>query len=121
MAEVTLQIGGRPHTVACRDGEETRVKLLGAMLEERWATAMRAAGGTPGERAMLFVALMLADDLDEAEQRPPSGAAVSEPALARIADRLEALAHALEHPPREGAADAPPLQPSPLEQSSPSA
>ncbi|MCP3733388.1 cell division protein ZapA [Sphingomonas sp. RP10(2022)] len=96
MANVTLPIGGRPHTVACRDGEEARLQLLGQMIEDRWPTALRAAGGVPGERAMLFVALMLADDLEDIRQRPPEGAAVSEPALARIADRLEALANALE-------------------------
>lgn len=99
MAEVTLQIGGRPHTVSCRDGEESRVKLLGRMLADRWPAANRAAGSMDGERAMLFVALMLADDLDEAIQRPPQGAAVSEAALARIADRLESLADALEQTP----------------------
>lgn len=96
MANVTLSIGDRAFTVACRDGEEARLQQLGRMLAERWPPALRAAGNLPGERAMLFVALMLADDLDEVQQRPPEGAAVSEPALARIADRLEALAQALE-------------------------
>lgn len=96
MAEVTLTIGGRPHKVACRDGEESRVQLLGRMIDQRWASANRAAGGLNAERAMLFVALMLADDLDEAETRPPAGAAVSDAALARIADRLEMLADTLE-------------------------
>ena len=52
-----------------------------------------------GERAMLFVALMLADDLDESRHRAPEGAAVSESALATIADRLDALADALEQSP----------------------
>ena len=100
MAAVTLSIGGRSHVIACRDGEEARVELLGRMIEERWDTAARAAGSTSGgERAMLFVALMLADDLDESANRAPEGAAVSEPALARIADRLEALALALEQSP----------------------
>ena len=100
MAQVTLTIGGRPHMIACRDGEEARVALLGRMIEERWATAARAAGSTSGgERAMLFVALMLADDLDESISRPPEGSAVSENALARIADRLESLANALEQNP----------------------
>ena len=51
------------------------------------------------ERAMLFVALMLADDLDEALVRPVEGAAVSEAALGRIADRLEGLAATLEQSP----------------------
>jgi len=107
MAQVMLDIGGRPHAVACRDGEESRVRMLGAMLAERWPVADRAAGGLSAERAMLFVALMLADDLDEAAHRPPEGAAVSEIALTRIADQLEGLAQALEQ--------------SPLEQSPPSA
>jgi len=97
MAEVILSVGGRPHLVACRDGEEARVQHLGAMLDERWEVAQRAAAGTGGERAMLFVALMLADDLDEAHARPPQGTTVSEPALTQIAERLETLADALEH------------------------
>jgi cell division protein ZapA len=98
MAEVVLTIGGRPHPVACRDGEEERARLLGRLLDQRWAAALRAAGGVSTERAMFFVALMLADALDEAESRPPAGAAVSETALERLADRLEGLAAALEQP-----------------------
>ena len=95
MATVTIEIGGRSHTVACRPGEEARVQLLGRMLDQRWAAADRAAAGQP-ERAMLFVALMMADALEEAESRPPVGAAIAESALERIADRLESLADALE-------------------------
>ena len=100
MADVTLVIGNRHHQVACRNGEEDRVMALGRMLEERWPMGLRAAGNQPGERAMLFVALMLADALDEAQHRPPPGGAVSEQALDRIADRLEALADALEQTPQ---------------------
>lgn len=99
MADVGITIGGRVHMIACRDGEEARVRLLGEMIDERWPTAQRAAGILGGERAMLFVALMLADDLDEAQSRPPAGAAVSEQTLARIAERLEGLADALEQTP----------------------
>jgi cell division protein ZapA len=98
MANVTLSIGGRAYQVATRDGEEARLHELARLLDERWTVANRAAGGNP-ERALLFVSLMLADALDEAEQRPPVGAAVSEPALQRIADRLESLADALEKAP----------------------
>jgi hypothetical protein len=54
---------------------------------------------------MLFVALMLADALDEAE-RPPPGTATPQairpddpvlPDLNRLAERLEAIANALEN------------------------
>ncbi|WP_425229868.1 cell division protein ZapA [Sphingomonas sp.] len=96
MAEVVLQIGGRAFPVACRDGEEARVRDLGRLLEERWPAAQRAAGGVNPERAMFFVALLLADALDETQSRPPAGAAMSEGALARVAARLEALADTLE-------------------------
>jgi cell division protein ZapA len=95
MATVTIQIGDRPHSVNCRPGEEARVRVLGQMVDQRWAAAERAAGGQP-ERAMLFVALMMADALEEAESRPPEGAPIGEIALDRLADRLEKLADALE-------------------------
>lgn len=96
MAEVTLTIGGRAYPVLCRDGEEAQVERLGRMLEERWADADRAAGGMSAERAMMFVALMLADDLAEA-QRAPAAAADAGPTLPPgLADRLEAIAAALE-------------------------
>jgi len=100
MAEVMLQIGGRAHAIGCRNGEEDRVRLLGDMLDERWPLALRAAGNQAGERAMLFVALMLADALDEAQHRPPPGSAVGGAALERIAERLESLANALEQTPQ---------------------
>jgi cell division protein ZapA len=99
MAEVTIMVGGRPHSIACKDGGEHRIRQLGQMIDAKWPAAQRAAGGMGAERTMLFVALMLADDLDEAETRPPEGAALSETALARIADRLESLADALENKP----------------------
>ena len=95
MAEVTLVIGGRRHAVACRDGEEEQVERLGKMLDARWADADRAAGGLSVERAMMFVALMLADDLDEAQRRPATPGDV--PAVPPgLADRLERIAAALE-------------------------
>jgi cell division protein ZapA len=95
MAQVTLSFGGRAHLVACRDGEEARVHQLAAMIEERWATAARAGGGSY-ERTFLYVGLMLADALDEAENRPLPDNLVSEDELAGIAARLESLAGTLE-------------------------
>ena len=95
MPDVTLTIGDRRHTVACRDGEEPQLRKLGEMLDRHWTTAARASGGLNGERTMLFVALMLADQLDEADRRPPEGAGAA--LLDRVAERLERLAAALEN------------------------
>lgn len=95
MAEVTLTIGDRTHIVACRDGEEARLRELGAMLDERWPVARRAAGNSGLERAMLLLALILADDLDESVSRP-APVATDAGVLGGIAERLERLAEALE-------------------------
>ncbi|GGA49955.1 cell division protein ZapA [Sphingomonas psychrolutea] len=94
MADVTLTIGDRRHSVACPDGQEDQVRRLGTMLDAHWSTAARASGGLNGERTMLFVALMLADALEEADRRPT--ATKDEAVLERIATRLESLAASLE-------------------------
>ncbi|MEI9849953.1 MAG: cell division protein ZapA [Sphingomonas sp.] len=94
MADVTLTIAGRDYSVTCRDGEEPHLRRLGALLQGHAVTAQRASGGISGERTMLYIALILADLLDEAERNPPQG--VSPVLLDNLADRLEAVAAALE-------------------------
>lgn len=111
MAQVTLRIGNRDHHIGCRDGSEARLAHVSRLLDERWHAASQAAGGINDERTMLFVALMLADALDEAQASapppapapapaPPIGAtATDDETLSRMADRLEHLANALENRP----------------------
>lgn len=94
MAEVTLTIGTRRHTVACPDGQEDQVRRLGAMLATKYEVAERASGGLSGERTMLFIALMLADALDEANRRP--AVTNDEILLGLVAEQLESLAERLE-------------------------
>lgn len=94
MGQVTLTVAGRSHTIACRDGEEIHLQRLEGMLNKHAQTALHASGGLSGERTMLFLALILADLLDEAERNPPGG--VSPVLLDNLADRLEAVAAALE-------------------------
>lgn len=94
MAQVVLSIGGRGHSVACRDGEEAHLRSLAATLDRHFAVAQRASGGATGERTFLFLALILADALDEAQRQPSSERDTA--LLARVADRLEAIAATLE-------------------------
>lgn len=94
MAEVALMIAGRSYTVACRDGDEPNLKRLEGLIGKHAEMAQRASGGINSERTLLYIALILADLLDEAERNPPQG--VSPVLLDNIADRLEALAVALE-------------------------
>lgn len=115
MAEVILKIGDRQHRIACKAGSEDQVRQMGAMIDARWGAAHRASGGLNAERSMLFVALMLADALDDVQRKPtaesapapvpadPAPAApaptIDETALNRIAERIEAIAAALENRP----------------------
>jgi cell division protein ZapA len=94
VADITLTVAGRHYSIAARDGEELHLRHLEALLDRHAETAQRASGGLNSERTLVYLALILADLLDEAERNPPSG--VSPILLDRIADRLEAVAAALE-------------------------
>ena len=63
MADVKLMIAGRPYDVHCADGEESQLLQLAAVVDEK---ARGIQGGTE-VRQLLFAALMLADDAQEAK------------------------------------------------------
>jgi cell division protein ZapA len=105
MAKVDLMIGGNSYTVACRDGEEARLSTLATMVDAKAADARRALGGVSEARQLLFAALLLADELDEARRQggapataptPPPAADDGDDLLEEIAARLESLSRRLE-------------------------
>ena len=91
MSDVRLKVGGRYYTVACADGEEDRLRSLAAQVDEKVASLGAAASSNEGKN-LLFAAIFLADELDEAKRNAKP--ATEEPALA---ERLERLASALEN------------------------
>ena len=104
MSNVTLQIGGRSYTVACGEGQEEHVAMLGRIVDEKLGT-MDGHAGLNEQRALLFAALLLADEAHELKQAPgaagqaPAGAAVDAldaMKLEVLASRLENLASSLE-------------------------
>ena len=89
MAEVDLTIAGRSYSVACRAGEEDSL---------RNAEALAGLGTLSEARQLLFASLLLADQLLEkhaADGPPPPDPAVVQ-RVAKLAERLESLANALE-------------------------
>lgn len=103
MSNVKLTIGGRQFTVACAEGEEDHVTGLGAMIAAK-IEAMGDLSAQSESRMLLFAALILADELHEANGRPAAHAAPQQASLSAastgrleaIADRLEKLADRLE-------------------------
>lgn len=95
MAEVTLAIGGRSYTVACRDGGEDHLRGLAARVDAKVEEARGAVGTANEVRQLLFAALLLADEASEGAVSTGDDPATAT-ALASVATRLESLADALE-------------------------
>jgi len=101
MSDVKLDVGGRKYTVSCADGEEDNVQRLAAMVDAKLAS-MGANLSTNEAKNLLFAALLLADELDEAKKDPGTvvGSGIDPERLAaqleHIATGLENAASALE-------------------------
>jgi cell division protein ZapA len=93
MSNVTLEIAGRKFTVACAEGEEAHIEMLGRSIDDKVGEMPSIAGQTEA-RALLYAALLLADENHELKQGAPAPAGGPDP---EIVDALEALAGHLEH------------------------
>lgn len=88
MSEVTLQVGGRPYTVSCADGEENHVRRLAAIVDSKLGGL--GANLAPGDaKNLLFAALILADELEEA--RLAAGASGSDADTGSASSKLELI------------------------------
>lgn len=104
MATIDIEVAGRRYNVACRDGEETHLHSVAAMVDQRARDATEALGSLTETRQLLFAALLMADDIKEMRTGagipdpppPPPDPAVAQ-ALERLAARMEALAESLEN------------------------
>jgi cell division protein ZapA len=109
VAEVDVRIGGRKYELACRDGDEDRLRVLAGLVDSKAIEAARAMGGLNETRQLLFAALLLADELSEELAKtsaatppvsPASSAIDDEVAVMvveELANRVEALAARLEN------------------------
>ena len=102
MAEVDIHIASRAYPVACRDGEEARLRDVAALVDAKARAATGALGHMSEARTLLFASLMLADGLVDGPPAapvappPPEIDPVVADALERLATRMEALAASLE-------------------------
>ena len=87
MSTVTLSIGPKSYTVACADGQEAHIRALGAMIADKYAQLGSARAPLEAQN-LLFAALFMADELDQA--RKQLGDAPEAPAAADSTE-IEAL------------------------------
>jgi cell division protein ZapA len=98
MAQLELEVGGRRYEMACRDGEEDRLRMLARLVDGRHADVARSIGRGNEGRELLMTALLLADELDESRSAASAqrmDEARRATAMERCAERLEALAERL--------------------------
>ena len=107
MSNVTLDIAGHSFTIACAEGEEDHVLMLGRMIDEKLGQ-MPNVSGQSETRMLLFSSLLLADELHELKFRqetspspPPASAAAAPGPVSEgppdLPERLEHLAHKFEN------------------------
>jgi cell division protein ZapA len=69
MANVVVNVAGRPYTMQCPDGEEAHLQELANLLDTE-VTRIRQSVGSIGDiRLLVMSGLMVADRLSEALQR----------------------------------------------------
>ena len=95
MSNVTIELGGRKYTVACGEGEEGHLSMLGETIQAKLASVPGLSGQSP-ERTLLYAALLLADELHEAQGKPERAFEQATEILEDLAGGLESLASRLE-------------------------
>ncbi|MCE7796979.1 cell division protein ZapA [Sphingobium sufflavum] len=105
MAEVKVTIAGRSYALHCRDGDEPRLHQLSRMIADRVDKVKASSPGLTEVRQFLFAALLLADDLSDAQAEakrardeapaPSVEDIATVQALETLAERLESIGQAL--------------------------
>ena len=69
MAQVTIEVNGRPYQVGCEDGQEQHLKDLAAIFDRQVRQVSQDMGQLGDTRLLLMGALLLADELADARSR----------------------------------------------------
>jgi cell division protein ZapA len=80
MAQMTIEVNGRPYVVGCEDGQESRLTQLASVFDQQVRQVGSSVGQLGETRLFLMGALLLADELAEMRAR----LAQAEADLARV-------------------------------------
>ncbi len=69
MAQVTVQVNGKPYIVGCEDGQEGHVQSLASMFGDYVEQVAREVGQLGETRLFLMGSLLLADELADLRAR----------------------------------------------------
>ncbi len=69
MAQMSIDVNGRPYTVGCEDGQEAHLMELARMFDRQVRQVSQDMGQLGDTRLFLMGALLLADELADAKAR----------------------------------------------------
>jgi cell division protein ZapA len=69
MAQINVDVNGRPYAVGCEDGQESHLQELAKMFDHQVRQVSQDMGQLGDTRLFLMGALMLADELYDAKAR----------------------------------------------------
>ena len=69
MAQLTIQVNGRPYTVGCEDGQEAHLLEIARLFDRQVRQVSQAVGQLGETRLFLMRALLLADELSDLKLR----------------------------------------------------
>ena len=69
MAQVTVQINGKPYSVGCEDGQERHLQELARLFDAQVRQVSQDVGQLGETRLFLMGALLLADELSDIKLR----------------------------------------------------
>jgi len=92
LPEVAIKIGPKTYNITCGEGEQDKIRALGALIAEK--RAQLGASSAPQEsQNMLFTAFFLADELSEARASLEDAGKSTEAAKAELESALANIEH----------------------------
>jgi cell division protein ZapA len=65
MAEITVRVNGKPYTVGCADGQESRVQELARVFDEHVQMVVSDVGAIGEVRLFLMASLLMIDEMQD--------------------------------------------------------
>jgi len=88
VADVDIIINSRTYRVSCKDGEEDRIKLLSAKIDNEVKLLANKIGQLGEARMILLAALVLLDKFDESQDK-------MEEIIKQTANRIESVVNSI--------------------------
>jgi cell division protein ZapA len=112
MSQISVTVNGHPYKIACDDGQEPRIRRLAQYVDARVGEFVKRVGQVGEARLLLLAALVIADELSDANEalaqeqsRGRAAETAAEDAVETaaggihgLAQRIEAIAARLERP-----------------------